>query len=200
MSVPWSKEDRISVIDYAARLKLGHKVNLAYYRKGKAMKTTVTLENNEPPIRKMYPGFEKIDYEMIAGFVFMPITVNHVMLLAQYAPKLIEYADPTKPIEPALLITHVLLNSPASKLRTIGVGGIIAEVNGQKVRTLDDLRSALLLGAQSKYLTFKTSDNQFAVIPVEDVLSTEDRLSSMYYYPLSDTYKELKQRVMESKK
>lgn len=198
MSVPWSKEDRISIIDYVSRLKLGHKVILEYYRKGKPMKAAITLENTEPPIRKMYPGFEKIDYEMIGGFVFMPVTVNHVMLLAQFAPKLLEFADPTKPIEPALMITHVLLNSPASKLRTIGVGGIVSEVNGQKIRSLDDLRSAILVAAQSKYLTFKTTDNQFAVIPVDDILASEERLASMYYYPVSQTYKELKKKVTGS--
>ncbi len=200
MSVPWNKEDRISLLDYVSRLKLGHKVVMEIYRKGKLLKVTIPLENNEPPIRKMYPGFEKIDYEMIGGFVFMPITVNHIMLLAQYAPKLIEYADPAKPIEPSLLITHVLLNSPASRLRTIGVGGIIAEVNGQRVKTLGDLRAAIVSNPQSKYLTFKTTDNQFAVIPVDDVLASEERLSAMYYYPVSDTFKEFKKRIMESRK
>ncbi len=200
MSVPWSKEDRISIMDYIARLKLGHMIKLDFYRKGKPMKLNLKLEYTEPPISRAYPGFEKIDYDMIAGLVFMPITANHVMLLAQYVPRLMDFADPTKAIEPALVITHVLLNSPASKLRTIGVGGIISEVNGQKIQKLDDFRAAVMQSATSGFLTIKTTDNQFAVIPVEDILASEERLSSTYYYPITETFKELKKLVTESKK
>lgn len=198
MQVPWSKEDRISISDYVARLKLGHEIRLTYYRKGKKMTTSFKLEHSEPPIRTMYPGFEKIEYEMLAGFVFMPITLNHVILLAKYAPKLVQYADPTKPIKPALFITHTLLNSPASRLRTLGAGGIISEVNGQNIQTLDDFRSAVLQSATTGYLTIKTTDNQFAAISLTDILADEERLASMYYYPVSELFKELKTRVKKN--
>jgi len=192
MSVPWSKEDRISIIDYVARLKLGHDIKLVYYRKGAKHTANLTLTQTEPPIRRVYPGFEKVEYDMLAGLVIMPLTVNHVMLLAKYAPKLMEFADSTKPIEPALLITHVLLNSPASRLRTIGVGGIISEVNGKKVQTLADFKAALPASIESGYLTIKTTDNQFAAIPVKEILADEERLSTTYFYPISESFKDLK--------
>ena len=200
MSVPWSKEDRISIVDYVARLKIGHDIKLKYYRKGSQMNANFKLTRSEPPIRRMYPGFEKIEYDMIGGFVFMPITVNHVLLLAKYAPQLMQYADAKKQIEPALLITHVMLNSPASRLRSIGAGGIIAEVNDQKIQTLDDFRSAVLLSAQTGYLTIKTTDNQFVAIPVDEVLADEDRLAATYFYKISDLFKELRKRVLDARK
>ena len=43
MSVPWSKEDRISIVDYVARLKLGHMFSITYYRQGKLLKASVKL-------------------------------------------------------------------------------------------------------------------------------------------------------------
>ncbi len=85
-------------------------------------------------------------------------------------------------------------------MRTIGVGGVISEVNGQKVKKLDDFRAAVMQSATSGFLTIKTTDNQFAVIPVDDILSSEGRLSSTYFYPITETYKELKKLVDESRK
>ena len=198
MSVPWSKEDRISIVDYVARLKLGHEVKLVFYRNGKKMNSKFKLSLSEPPIRRMHPGLEKIDYEVIAGFVFMPITLNHVMLLAKYSPQIMQYANSKKEIEPALLITHVMLNSPASRLRSIGVGGIISEINDVKVQTLDELRQAVLKTPATGYLTIKTADNQFVAIPMKEFMADEERLSSTYFYPLSPLYKEFKKTTTKA--
>lgn len=192
MSVPWSKEDRISIIDYVARLKLGHEIKLVFYRNGKKLTSKFSLALSEPPIRRMHPGLEKIDYEILGGFVFMPITLNHVMLLAKYSPQIMQYADAKKEIEPALLITHVMLNSPASRLRSIGAGGILSEVNGTKVQTLEELREAVLKTPATGYLTIKTTDNQFVAIPLKEIMHDEERLSATYFYSLSPLYKDLK--------
>ena len=142
----------------------------------------------------MYPGYEKIDYEVLAGLVVMPITANHVILLAQYAPELMQYADQKKQIKPALLITHVMHNSPVSRARTVGAGGIISEVNGQKVNTLEDFRAAIAKHTKGNYVTVKTTDNQFVALPIEDILKDEPFLESTYFYQPSQSYLELKRQ------
>ena len=195
MSVPWSKEDRISIADYVSRLKIGHKVNLQYYRKGALKKTSFIMTQSDPPIRRVYPGYEKIDYEVLAGFVLMPITLNHVVLLAQYAPELMAFADLKKPVDPALLITHVMLNSPGARARTIGAGGIISEVNGKKIKTLKDFRLAVIESVKSGYLTIKTTDNQFVALSLREIMEDEPRLSSTYFYQFSQSFKELRNMV-----
>ena len=191
MKSPWRMEDRISIVDYVSRLKVGDGIKLEYYRKGGLKKSEFTLTQTEPPIRRMYPGYEKIDYDVLAGFVIMPITLNHVILLAQFAPELMQYADLKKQVEPALLITHVMLNSPASRARTVGAGGIISQVNGQRVKTLAELREAVKKSLSTNYLTIKTTDNQFAALPVQEILDDEPRLASTYYYKVSDLYQVL---------
>lgn len=192
MSVPWSKEDRISIVDYVARLKLGHMFTIAYYRQGKLLKASVKLESIVSPIRLMYPGYEKIDYEVLAGLVIMPITLNHVYLLAKYAPELMQYADQKKQMKPALLITHVMHNSPASRARTIGAGGIISEVNGQKVHSLEEFRTAIAKHTKGSYVTIKTTDNQFVALPIGEILGDEPLLESTYFYKPSQSFTELK--------
>lgn len=193
MQAPWSKGEKISIIDYVARLKIGQLVNLEYYRKGQKLNTSFIFTQSErPPIRRAYPGYEKIDYEALGGLVIMQLTLNHVVLLAQIAPELISYADIKKHMEPALIITHVMLNSPAHRSRCIAPGSIIAEVNGEKVKTLEDYNKAALKSIDTGYFTIKTTENIFLVLTLEEILNSEKTLSETYLYPLSNTFNQIK--------
>lgn len=196
MNVAWNLEDKISVMDYISRLKIGDDVRLVFYRNGERKEVTIKFTSSElAPIRRMFPGYEKIDYEVLGGMVVMPMTLNHIMLLAQYTPDLIQYADFKKQMEPLLLISHVQLNSPAYRSRALGMGAVISEVNGQKVRTLDEYRAAIMKSVDTKYLTIKTSENIFVVLPLEEIMRDEARLAATYFYPISDTYEKLKQAL-----
>lgn len=196
MHAPWLGEEKISIIDYVSRLKLGQNIHVEYYRKGVKKHASFSFDQSEkPPIGRVYPGYEKIDYEIIGGLVIMQLTLNHVMLLAQYAPELVQYADLRKHHKPALLITHIMLNSPSSRARSIGAGAVLSQVNGQDVFTLKDFRSALLKSAENKFLTIKTKDNAFLVLPTEDILASEQRLASTYFYPFSKGYQALKAKI-----
>lgn len=192
MNVPWSTEDRVSIVDYVSRLKLGQDINIEFYRKGVLKKASIKFAQSQlPPIRRAYPGYEKMDYEIIGGLVVMQLTLNHVLLLAQYAPDLMQYADMKKHKDPALIITNVLLNSPASKSRSLLPGSVISQVNGQKVKTLEDFKKALLKSKDSGYITIRTAENIFVALPLKDVMSNELELSQTYFYQLSDSYNRL---------
>lgn len=196
MNVSWNLEDKISIMDYISRLKIGDDVHLVFYRNGERKEVTIKFASSElAPIRRMFPGYEKIDYEVLGGMVVMPMTLNHIMLLAQYTPDLIQYADFKKQMEPLLLISHVQLNSPAYRSRALGMGAVISEVNGQKVRTLDEYRAAIMKSLDTKFLTIKTSENIFVVLPLEEIMHDEPRLSATYFYPISETYEKLKQAL-----
>ncbi len=192
MKVPWSKEERVSIVDYVSRLKIGQKVNIEFYRKGTKKNSYFMFTQSErPPIRRMYPGYEKIDYEVLGGMVIMPLTLNHVLMLAQYSPELMQYADVKKHMEPALVLTHVMLNSPAGNTRTLGAGAIIAEANGEKVKTLEQFKEALKKSLVTGYLTLKSSENIFVAIPLKEIIEKEAQLASVYFYPISRTFMEL---------
>jgi len=194
MQVSWSTEDRVSIIDYISRLKLGQTITIEYYRKGVKKVAKFTFNQAElPPIRVMYPGYEKVDYEAFGGFVIMPLTINHIALIGKYVPELLEYSDLRKNREPKLLVTHILLNSAASRSRTIGAGAVLSQVNGEPVKTLEDLRRALCKSIDTGYIMFKTTDNVPVVLDLEHVLQDESRLAQAYFYPLSETCKQLTQ-------
>lgn len=195
MNVPW-REDKLSIIDYVSRLSVGQDINLVVYRKGKRMDFTVAFSQNElPAIRKLYPGYEDVSYEVFAGMVVAPLTLNHIHALMSVAPGLAKYAD-MHVQEPTLVITHIFPNSQLYRTRTITAGSTLNEVNGMPVRTLEDFRTALK--KESKFLTIKASDNVmratehvFVALPYDHVLAEEPRLARDYKYPHSGFVKDL---------
>ena len=194
MNVPWSAEDKVSIVDYISRLKVGQNITLDYYRKGEPKSTTFKFSQAEvPPVHIMYPGYEKVDYEVIGGLVIMPLTINHIALIGKYVPDLLEYSDIRKNREPKLIVTHILLNSPASRSRTIGAGAVISQINGQKVNTLDELRKVVPQSLKTGYLTLKTVESVLVVLPIDEVMRNEPTLSAIYFYSLSPLYKNLAQ-------
>lgn len=200
MSVPWS-EDKITISDYVSRLKLGQQVTIILYRQGQKKTISVKFGFAELlPVHMIYPDYEGIDYEVIAGMVLTPVTLNHVAALATHMPSLLKYTETKEQLEPALLLTHLFPDSQAHRSRAMGIGFIITEVNGKEVKTLKDLRSALLAGKHDEYLTFKTSNNIFIAFPRKQTLQEERRFARDYHYPISSTMKELLQTLDESNK
>ncbi len=198
MNVPWS-EDKISLVDYVARLSIGQDVHLLIYRKGERKEFTVAFNQTEqPPIHMIYPGYETIDYEVIAGMVVMPLTLNHIHALMGVAPGLAQYAEAQFQGEPVLIVTHIFPNSQIYRTRTVLPGSTLKEVNGQKVRTLADLRAAVAKGASEKFFTAVTTDNImrstdhiFVALSLDKVLAEEHSLSRDYRYPVSSSVQQL---------
>jgi len=202
MSVPWS-EDKVSITDYASRLSIGEDLNLIVYRNGKRKELSVKFTPAVlPAIRRIYPGYEAIDYEIFAGMIVMELTLNHIQLLGDHASGLSKYAELKNQSEQALIITHIFPNSQLFRSRTLSLGTTINEVNGMKVKTLDDFRKALQKGIGDKFLTIlasdnvtRASDNVFVVLRMNKVLEEEQRLAQDYKYALTKMAKQLLRTV-----
>jgi serine protease Do len=198
MSVPWS-EDKISIIDYPLRLSIGDKINLTVYRKGEKKQVTTIFGLSElPAIRRVFPGYEELDYEAFAGMVVQELTVNHVRMLAEHAPGLIKYSELRYQTEPVLLISHVFPDSQLYRGRNVPLGTTLKEVNGIPVKTLKEYREALKKGATKEYLTLTAADNVtraeeniFVVLSMQRIVDEEPRLARDYRYQVSETGQEV---------
>lgn len=198
MCVPWS-EDKISIVDYISRISAGEKVSLLVYRQGERIEFTVGFDLTElPPIRKVYPGYEEIDYEVIAGMVIMQLSVNHLNMMINDIPGLAKYMEMKNQSEPVLIITHIFPNSHLYRTRTLTVGSTINELNGIKVTTLKELRDALKKSIQDKFLTLKASDNVMrisdnilVVLPFDKILQEQSMLAQNYHFPITKAAQEL---------
>jgi len=198
MSVPWS-EDKISIVDYPLRLSIGDTIAITVFRKGQKKTFSVTFGLAEPQaIRRVYPGYEHIDYEIFGGMVVQELNVNHIRLLADHAIGLIKYGELKYQSDPVLIITHVFPDSQLYRGRNMPVGATINEINGKKVKTLGELREAFKDGATKEYLTISADDNVtraaetiFVVLAMNKIIEQEPRLARDYRYQLSETSKEV---------
>lgn len=198
MSVPWS-EDKIDLNDYVARLNIGDEVQIVYYRQGQRGETIVTFDHvEEPAIHKIYPGYDKVSYEIFGGIVVMNLTLNHVSMLAEHAPGVAKYAEMRHRNEPILFISHVFPASQSARTRVVRPGYIINKVNDIPVHTLDDFRNAMIKSIENDYFALtlsdtidNTSDHILVVIPFKKALEEEPQLAENYRYPISDFVKKL---------
>lgn len=184
-SVPWN-EDKVSMLEILDRLEIGDKINMVVYRKGEKKEIEFMLEHRFlPPIRYIYPDFEKVDYETIAGLVVMELAQNHIPMLAENSHELLSYESSEKQYEPALIVSYVQPTSLVSKLRLIGPGMIISHINGVRVKTLSDFRSAVRRSKKSRFLTVKTMQHWFIALSVDNIVQDEDRLAMRYQFKKS---------------
>lgn len=194
MTVPWS-EDKISIVDYVSRLSIGDEISLVIYRRGERKKLAAKFGQAQlPAIRKVYPGYEEIDYEVAAGMVVMPLTLNHIAGLAKSVSGLTKFAELKHQTEPVLIVTHIFPSSQLHRSRAIAVGSTLNEVNGIKVGTLADLRQALQQPVDGKFLTLRVtdnvaraSDNVFVALPYKKLFEEEVALAKTYHYTVSPT-------------
>lgn len=198
--VAWTK-DKISIHDLISRLKNNDDVDLLIYRDGEQKRIRFPFAVTDPyPIRAMFPDYESIEYEIIAGMVIMQLSDNHIPFLSEIVPYLIDYAKMENKVDPRLVITHILPGSQAHQVRSLSPGYIIHKLNGITVKTLDEFRSALQESVKSTFVTVKTLDNIFVVFSCAQVLKDEHRLSKDFFYPISSTVKKLMQEVSHEKK
>lgn len=198
MSVPWS-EDKISIIDYPLRLSIGDTINIVVFRKGQKKMFTVTFSLPElQAIRMIYPGYETIDYEIFGGMVVQELNVNIVRLLGDHAPGLRKYGELKYQSEPVLIITHVFPDTQLYRGRNLPLGATLNEINGVKIKSLEEFRKVIKNSATKEYFTIAANDNVtrasetiFIVLDMHKIIADEPRLARDYRYQLSDTVKEV---------
>ncbi|MBY0353008.1 trypsin-like peptidase domain-containing protein [Candidatus Babeliales bacterium] len=171
---PWS-EGKVSLTALLNRFRIGQKIPLLVYRSGKKIETTVSFDLQEPlPIRMVFPELEKIEIEMLGGIIVMPLTMNHIMFFAELNPFLVDFNRREMQEEPRVLVTSILPNTQAYNGRTLFPGDVIEEINGKKVRTLEDFRAAIQL--DSKFLRIKTHNRKLVVFSASKIIEEHEGL------------------------
>ncbi len=197
VEVSWATDARVSTLDLLNRYNIGDKINLVLYRKGERKEMTIVLDDSFVlPVRRIFCDFEKVEYEVIGGMVILPLTINVINALLEYdnslASVMTRYARPDAQYEEALVITHVFPDSPAKDAKLLEPGLIIDTVNGRKVRTLNDLRAALLKYKKEKFFTITTQhERRFVVLSYDEVREKELNLAVKNGYSVSRLVKAL---------
>jgi len=189
--VPWSA-DTTTLYDLMGRVPEGQKVSAVLYRNGKKQTISFNFDLTSPlPVRQVYPTYEPVEYEIVGGLVIMQLTDNHITLLEDVAPELLEYRLKFNQSEPVIVVANILTGSYAHQVQMFGQGAIITQVNGKKVGTFESFKAALRLSSKTGFITMKTSRNILTVFSLEKLLAQEEQLSQDFVYPVSKTIRGL---------
>lgn len=170
---PWSDE-KISIKELIARLQEGDQVAFLVWRNGEPLTLEAICE--EPPVYARSEKFSLGDCEVLGGATFMDFVENHLKDLPQ-SPFLINYMLPENQNEPVVIVSDVIPGTEIAEVGGIYPGTILKEVNEQPVKTLDDVRKALLKSIKTGSVAFKTSNNKFIVFSLKKLLENQKDLA-----------------------
>jgi len=190
---PSWREAKLSIPDFIAHLKIGEIAKFKIYRNKQELEINIQIPDEEPfAIQSFYPWLEEApDYERIGGIVVVQLTLNHISALAQAISQsgvgdysaVLKYSKPKKRFTPRILITTIYPGSVASDVQFSVDDVIVKKVNGIKVKTIDDFRTAVLAGCKDNpdYLTIENEGGTFVALPVQKLIDEEDELTTKNY-------------------
>ena len=205
----WTSE-KINLSEIMNRYKIGDSVDIVYWdhTKNKLKNKKIVFDVIHPfKIRKYYPLFEKIDYEVFGGLVVMNLTINHLSYIGKFVDKikliniLKSFSNIENRIKSRLIITNILPGSYFRTFDNLNAGSIISRINGKKVYTLDDYREALLNVKQiknKKYLIIQTKCKTTQIVNINKLIDEEEMLAKNNKYIISNIFKKYKEFSKET--
>ena len=207
---------KIHINDLLDRYPIGSSVEIKYLplsikdNKNIELKTENIIFKNQDyyKLKMFYPPFENIDYEILGGFIFMNLTINHIIKLDEsdvYIKNLLnlkQYIKKRKRFKNRVFIANILGGSLINTNNILKNGDVIKRVNNIKIRTLDDLRKAIhkpVIKNNVFYITIKTKNSNFFVMNLQKIYEKEKILSIKYKYNLSKIYSQLFNIYSQSK-
>lgn len=188
---PWSKE-RVTILDLLVRLVHKKDNTVVAYRSGKRLELPLDFNNGEIiPIRHVYADYEQVDYEIVAGMVLMPLTANHLDLLAEHNSALACYERAQERHKQAVVISYIIPVSMADDRESFAPGHVISTINDQSVQTIADVRKALELSIQTGFVTCKTREHIFGAFELKSMLAEAERFHKEFSYPITPGVRKL---------
>lgn len=191
VEVSWAPDSKVSVLDLLNRYSIGDELSLVLYRRGERKELQLKFDDGFVlPIRKMYPDWEQVDYEVCGGMVLMPLSLNTIQALLEndnsLASTLMRYLRPDKQYDEALVVTHVFPNSPAKEAKLVDVGLVIDTINDMPVHTLEHARQAIAAHSGDEHMTITTQyDRRFIVMKYADIKEKESQLAALHGYKIT---------------
>jgi hypothetical protein len=205
MFVPKSKtvimdSPRIRLDFYVKNHLPGDVIKVKYNPMGEAGKVYEVdyrlMADKDFPTRPVYWLTEEIDYEIFAGIIFEETTES---LLEGEDFEMRQNADVLEKLtlkaahEPSVTVVKVLAGAYLSCKRLLMPGDVIDTVNSIKVKSLEDLRTAIAseIAQKTPAFQFKTMMPRYATVSVRTIRTQEHKLALQNGYKPSELYEML---------
>jgi hypothetical protein len=181
--VPWLGE-KVNIFDLMGRYNNSSNIPISFWSarqnmmdRTDAMRNAVitfTEHTNPFGIRSIHTPYERLDYEIFAGVIFMNLSINHIsaMYKNEGVPQhnvnlLAKYEEQENRVESCVIIAHVLGGSYISSLDMLEGGDIVDKLNNKSIKTLDDVRKVLHEPIRDKFILLQTRRKVIVVLAKE---------------------------------
>ena len=176
--------DRVQMAEVVERKFKGDTVSLQILRDGR--KQSVTIAPNLPwPYLIQSRRYDALPrFVMFGGLVFQPMSTNFVNALNIRDYKLLyhytSFLEKEFYIEqPEIIVLSKILQDPINAYLNVFTNCIVEEINGMKIRTLEDVSAALKKEADY-YVIHMTGKGRPVVLEHGAVMAAKDRIMEKY--------------------
>jgi len=165
-------------------------IKIKYYNDDKLETSIIKIIPFIPPIRKLYPVFEKVEFFILGGIIFMNLSLNQLGDNGNTNLKLacnLIYKDEI--LKNKLYITYIFPNTKVNILNNIRKDDIITKINDKNVCCLDDLKKALkkpIIINKKEYIKIENNEEKSVIMSITDFIEQDILFSQIYKYPLTE--------------
>uniref|UniRef100_A0A6C0CIE4 Protease Do-like PDZ domain-containing protein n=1 Tax=viral metagenome TaxID=1070528 RepID=A0A6C0CIE4_9ZZZZ len=142
---------------------------------------------------KLYPPFDKLDYLLFAGAIWIPMSANIIEALGG-TKYICEFQDFKKRYRPRVIITKMFPLTDITTCESINPTECIKKLNGVKISTLQNMRDSILdaLNGQKDYVSLEFRSGKEIVLDLKQSLQQDVEVRRQFGVPEDEFSMKLK--------
>ena len=160
-------------------------IDIEYFRNNKKFKTKVELlPYTFYKIRNYFPQFEKIDYSIISGMIFMDFNKDHLDMFG--GKSLCKYKNLKNRSSEKIILTNIMIGSYVNNLEILKSGLILSKINNIEINKVENLKNEFikLVNKKEKYIIFKFENGIELILELEKIVNEDLFLKEKYKYEI----------------
>jgi S1-C subfamily serine protease len=181
----WMNE-KMEIDNLLAMTPIGQKIRLEFLRDKQMMTDEFVMEEVVNPVRTVHPAFEKVDYVMRGGLIFMNLSLNLVesLCITPTNGELARFNKASHKTKPRVVISNIIHGGVVEEAKILEKGDLVLKINDVKVATVADVRRALTHDAV--FLKVEVDDHRVAVFKLAALQKDDETFAAAYHFPLED--------------
>ena len=185
IDVDWFSE-KMSFNEVFNGYKIGDKIKITVYRNGEKLEKNLVIGSVEfYKIRNVFPQYEKIDYFIISGIIFVDLRLQHLDYLTNN--ELYKYYENENKLKNVVIIIKILKGSYVNNLDIIQTGLILNKINDIKIDNCNSLKKNFqkLKKNNDTFINFDFENGEKLILKTKKIIEDDLFLSKEFNYNIT---------------